>query len=241
MKDQKVVFFDMGNTLLHFHFGKPDQEKDTAGINHLATYLRQFNRDIRVEDVKAGFFDLWLRGISSRRIDCVEYPVEGYLNAYLRKYGVRLDLNQSIEAMDRFYTEYRNNVWREEGLPQTLCELRWRGYKIGVVSNSRLYDEVMINCFKKAGLDRYIDTFTFSYYMKIAKPRREIFQAALVKTSAQATHVTMVGDSLEADIEPAEQLGWASIWFNRNNVLNETDVTPDAKIRSLKELLDLLT
>lgn len=139
--------------------------------------------------------------------------------------------------MNSFYTEYRNGVRCEEGLPQTLLELRNRGYRLGVIFNSRLYDEVMVKCFARAGLAEYIKTFTFSYYLGIAKPRLEIFEAA--KMSVGKADVTMVGDSLRSDIEPAQALGWRGVWLNREQKHNDTDVSPHAEIRSLKDLPDL--
>lgn len=236
----KIVFFDMGNTLLHFHFEKPDAEKDAAGIANLAAYLRRFGPAIQERDVKTAFFDPWLSGISRRRVDYVEYPVENYLNAFMARYEIQLTLDECIVAMKSFYAEYRDNVWCEEDLLQTLSEIRCRGYKTGVISNSRLYDEVMIDCFEQAGLVDYIDSFTFSYYLRVAKPQKEIFQAALSRMSIKSLDVTMVGDSLKSDIKPAQELGWTAIWLNRDNKSNGTDIRPCFEIRRLKGLLDLL-
>lgn len=235
-----ILFFDMGNTLLHFHRGRSDEEKDAEGIVHLTAYLKQFNVEITEKAVQTKFFRVWLKGISSRRILHVEYPVEAYLNDFLTKYGVKLDLNQCIAAMDRFYTAYRNGIWREEDLPETLVELQNRGYRIGVISNSRLYDEVMVNCFTQAGLSEYIESFMFSYYLRIAKPRLEIFHSARAKMPGRAKQVVMVGDSLASDIRPAQELGWVGIWLNRAGTPNGTSVEPCFEINSLKALLDLI-
>lgn len=240
IKNSKVVFFDMGNTLLHFHFGRTDEEKDADGIKHLTNFLQQFNCKIKFGDVKEYFFDTWQEGIASRRINHTEYAVEDYLNEFLKRYDVELDLSMCIKAMDIFYTEYRNHVWIEEDLHQTLENIRQKGYRIGVVSNSSLYDEVMINCFKKVGLAKYIDIFTFSYYLKIGKPKRQIFEIALAKMAVDARNAIMVGDNLQSDIEPAQELGLTGIWLNKNAILNNTDIKPDNEIFKLSELIDLL-
>lgn len=240
IKSSKVVFFDMGNTLLHFHFGRTDEEKDADGIKHLTNFLQQFNCKIKFGDVKEYFFDTWQEGIASRRINHTEYAVEDYLNGFLKRYDVELNLSMCVKAMDIFYTEYRNHVWIEEDLHQTLENIRQKGYRIGVVSNSSLYDEVMINCFKKVGLAKYIDIFTFSYYLKIGKPKRQIFEIALAKMAVDARNAIMVGDNLQSDIEPAQELGLTGIWLNKNAILNNTDIKPDNEIFKLSELIDLL-
>jgi 2-haloacid dehalogenase len=239
-KSSKVIFFDMGNTLLHFHFGKTDEEKDAIGIKHLTNFLKQYNRQVEFNDVKKHFFDEWQKVMPLRKINHTEYAVEDYLNGFLKKYDIELDLDMCIKALDIFYTEYRNNVWTEENIHHTLENIKQRGYRIGVISNSRLYDEVMINCFKKVGLAKYIDVFTFSYYLKICKPKKQIFEIALDRMKVNPEDAIMVGDNLKSDIEPAQKLGLTGIWFNKNLTLNDTDIKPDNEIFKLKELIELL-
>jgi FMN phosphatase YigB (HAD superfamily) len=144
----KVVFFDMGNTLLHFHYGKSDNEKDTNEINYLTNFLQEIDPRVQIDDVRKNFFERWQKVMPLRKVNHIEYPVEDFLNNFMKKYEVNLDLDMCIKAMDVFYTEYRNNVWIEEEIHQTLDNIRNKGYKIGVISNASLYDEVMINCFK---------------------------------------------------------------------------------------------
>ncbi len=239
-KNSKVIFFDMGNTLLHFHFGQTDEEKDIIGINYLTNFLKQYNCQIEFEDVKEHFFDVWQETMTLRKINNTEYAVENYLNGFLKKYDVELDLDMCIEALDAFYTEYRNNIWIEENIHQTLENIKQKGYRIGVISNSRLYDEVMINCFKKVELDKFIDIFTFSYYLKICKPKKQLFEIAIDRMKVNPKDAIMVGDNLQNDIDPAQRLGLTGIWFNKNLTLNDTDIKPDNEIFKLRELIDLL-
>ena len=158
-KDLKVIYFDMGNTLLHFHHGKTDKEKDDIGIVYLTNFLKKFNCQIQLDDVKRYFFDEWQKVMPLRKINNIEYAVEDYLNGFLKRYDVELDLDMCIQGIDIFYTEYRNNVWIEEDLNGTLEKIKQKGYRIGVISNSCRYDEVMINCFKEAKIHKYIDEY----------------------------------------------------------------------------------
>ena len=57
MSDIKVVFFDMGNTLLDFHRVKSDYEKDMQGLIYLTEYLNKFNANITLYDVKNIFLN----------------------------------------------------------------------------------------------------------------------------------------------------------------------------------------
>ena len=239
-KNFKVVFFDMGNTLLHFHHGKSDHEKDIIGLNYLTSFLQEINSKILLDDVRKDFFESWQKVMPLRKVNHIEYPVEDYLNNSMKKYGVNLSIDMCIKAIDVFYTEYRNNVWIEEEIHQTLDNIRNKGYKIGIISNSSLYDEVMINCFKKVELDRYIDTYTFSYYLKIGKPKKEVFEVALNRMNVRPNEAVMVGDNLVSDIKPAQDLGLTGVWFNKNQISNNKPIKPDFEIAYLKELRDLL-
>lgn len=236
----KTVFFDMGNTLLHFHHGKSDNEKDTSGINYLTNFLQEIDPRIQLDDVRKNFFERWQKVMPLRKVNHIEYPVEDFLNDFMKKYQVNLGLDMCIKAIDVFYTEYRNNVWTEEKIHQTLDSIRNKGYKIGIISNASLYDEVMINCFKKVRLDKYIDTYIFSYYLKMGKPKKEIFKVALKRMNVNPNEAVMVGDNLLSDIKPAQDLGLTGVWFNKNQISNDIGIKPSFEIALLKELRDLL-
>lgn len=235
--DLKVIFLDMGNTLLHFHFGKTDEEKDAVGLEHLTNFLNRLNPKIQYKDVKSDFFDKWQEIMTLRKENRTEYPVENYLNDFLRKYEITMGLDMCIEAMNVFYTDYRNNVWFEEDLYQTLNTIKRKGYRIGVISNACLYDEVLINCFKKAEIFELIDSFTFSYYLRVGKPEIRIFEEAMKKMMVKPKEAIMVGDNLLSDIEPAQKLGLKGVWYNKDKASNNTHVKPDLEINLLTDLL----
>ena len=126
-KSSKVIFFDMGNTLLHFHFGKTDEEKDAIGIKHLTNFLKQYNRQVEFNDVKKHFFDEWQKVMPLRKINHTEYAVEDYLNGFLEKYDIEVDLDMCIKALDIFYREYRKKGWTEEIIRLTLEDIKQEG------------------------------------------------------------------------------------------------------------------
>ncbi|MGH4122857.1 MAG: HAD family hydrolase [Clostridium sp.] len=236
LKNKKVIFFDMGNTLLYFHFGKSDEEKDKIGLKLLTKYLKEFDCRITVNEVKTEFYDKWNKILGLRKDTLIEYEVDKFLNEFLKEYNVNLNHEQCIKAIDIFYSEYRKHIFVEEGVCELLSKIRSKGYKIGIISNSCRYDEVMINCFKEANIDCFIDNYTFSYYFKICKPRLEIFKKALEKMNISPKEAVMIGDNLNADIKPALTLGMTGIWLNKNLKENNTNISPHMEILSLMEL-----
>jgi HAD superfamily hydrolase (TIGR01509 family) len=78
----------------------------------------------------------------------------------------------------------------------TLGVLRERGIRIGVVSNTA-HD--LRDFFKRARLERYIDAFTFSYEVGVAKPARKIFAVACERLGVPPANTLMVGDDAVSD------------------------------------------
>jgi putative hydrolase of the HAD superfamily len=235
MNRVKVIFFDMGNTLLHFHYGQSDDEKDMQGLIYLTEYLNKFNKNITLDEVKEEFFEKWMDGIEAGKETHIEYPIEGFLNRFLEKYNLSLNLEQCIEAINLFYTEYREQVYFEENVYDTLRRIKNKGYKIGIISNTCYYDEVMKGCFKKAKIYDLIDNFTFSYSLRIGKPNKKIFKNAMDMMKITADQAIMVGDSLESDIKPAADLGMKTIWLNSNNKMKK-DGGPDFEISNISQI-----
>lgn len=233
----KIIFFDMGDTLLRFHEGPTDEVKDEIGIKEVASYLSQFSSDISFSSVKEDFFIPWSQCFEKRRVTLEEYPVEDYLNNFLSRYGAQLTKDEAIQTMRRFHIAYNRYVKTEPQLSKTLNELKKRGYRIGVISNCYLFDEVMIDHFKSTGIHDFIDTYVFSYYLRKRKPRPEIYLEALNRLNAKPEEGVMVGNLLKEDVWGAQQVGMQGIWLNKEMAPNETKIIPDATIKKIADLL----
>ncbi|WP_160689109.1 HAD family hydrolase [Clostridium sp. C2-6-12] len=240
MDGVKVIFFDMGNTLLNFHYGNSDEEKDEQGLIYLTRYLNKFNTNITINEVKNIFFKSWMEGIEDRTTTFKEYPIEDFLNNFLAEYNIKLNINECIKAINEFYTEYRENVFFEDNIYNTLKAIKDKGYKIGVISNTCYYDEVMKECFKKAGIYELIDNFTFSYSLRIGKPNIKIFKTAIETMKVFPEEALMIGDNIKSDIKPALDLGMKTIWLNSKNEKVNDKIIPNREITSLGELLKYL-
>lgn len=75
----------------------------------------------------------------------------------------------------------------------------------------------------------------------VGKPDTLIFDLALSTLDLRSEDVLMVGDNLHTDIIGANRQGTPSVWLNRFNQRNETDIQPAYEIKSLDELLTLVT
>lgn len=140
----------------------------------------------------------------------------------------------SAEAFDRTYRRFcaqnRNGYacaleyfhlskasWPDEleklypGVPDMLANLS-KKYALGIIAN------------QKAGLEERMDRFGIRKYFRVivgsgdvgvAKPDPEIFRYALCQAHCDAGDAVMVGDRLDNDIIPAQQLSMGTVWVRQ--------------------------
>lgn len=114
-------------------------------------------------------------------------------------------------------------------------------YRIGIIANQSVGSEERL---KKFGIWKYIDVLVASAEEGVAKPDRRIFKIALARAGCKPEEAAMVGDRLDNDIVPANDVGMYTIWIKQGNWIyaspKETLEYPDWTIRSLKELEELV-
>ncbi len=97
---------------------------------------------------------------------------------------------------------------------QTLHELRTRGYKLGLISNTgRTSAITQRRRMKDAGILDFFETTVFSNEVGWRKPDRRIFSVAIEKLNATPGRIIHVGDNPYADIWGAKQMGMRAFQF----------------------------
>lgn len=250
MEGLKVVYFDMGNTLLHFHQVLRDEEKDENGLMRMYEYIKEYNEKIDYNQFKSGFFLKWMEKFPERKVLLKEFDIDTFLNSFLRQYDIEFSREQCITAISFYYHDYKKFVFMEENTAITLKYLKQKGYKIGVISNTAYYEEIMIECFKAKGIHKYIDNYSFSYGVGRCKPHDDIFLDAMDKTKISPRESMMIGDNLLCDIEPAIRLGMKTCLFDNpykkeskgSKIGNNSSdlIEPDFVVKSIEELMNIL-
>jgi len=117
-------------------------------------------------------------------------------------------------------------------VPHTLEELRRRGWKLAILSNS---DDDLIAA-SQVQLGTVFDEVVVAQEISSYKPAHKHWQEFFQRTRApRESHVHVAG-SLFHDIAPANELGLVSVWINR---LGETAADGAQPTRELADLLDL--
>lgn len=211
----KVIFFDMGNTLLDFHRGISDEEKDKIGLERMISFLKPFhpNPKLTFESIWDDFYQPMLQELSKREILHHEIPVETYLDPFLEKYSLQLNEIEKIELMKIQFSFFAETVFIEPGLHEILAKLKDENYKLAILSNVGIYPEIFIDVFKQLDLRKYFEHCFFSYSARTKKPESEFFHYALRTMDVSPTQAIMVGDKVWYDIAPAKKLGLTTVWI----------------------------
>jgi HAD superfamily hydrolase (TIGR01549 family) len=221
----RAVIFDLGNTL-----ALPDWPRITsvsgrvvrlaAGEDELQSRLCQVMAEAdRSQD--------FLRDVADRRL------APGWelrrLYSGLGVDGPRLD-----ELMAALTAEHdKKHLWcalNEEAVP-VLGELRSRGIKLGVISNSP--DGRVEELIDLLGIGDYFGSVTDSYRAGVAKPDPRIFSHSVGQLGLGAGDAVYVGDSYAQDVAGAQDAGLRGVLYDPQDLRPDLDV---ARIRSLKEL-----
>ena len=119
-------------------------------------------------------------------------------------------------------------------VPAALAELRNRGWKLALLSNT---DRDLIGASQKQ-LAVPVDLAIVAEEVQSYKPAHAHWERFFEATTADREHHVHVAASLFHDIAPARELGLRSVWINR---LGETaDPEPDRELTDLSTLPDTL-
>jgi HAD superfamily hydrolase (TIGR01662 family) len=145
-------------------------------------------------------------------------------------------------ALDGLYAITQKNWYLEDDAIQTLETLLSNGYRLGMISNTS-DDRNVQKIVDRFGLRRFFEIIITSAALGIRKPDPRIFKVALDHFQIEPGAAAMVGDTLEADILGANQLGIYSIWITRRiQILGDDEllIQPKAVITALSQIPDLL-
>ena len=85
-------------------------------------------------------------------------------------------------------------------------------YEIGIIANQNPGSKERLESF---GILEYIDLVVASAEEGCAKPDRTIFEIALSRAGVRAADAVMIGDRIDNDIIPANEIGMKTVWVKQ--------------------------
>lgn len=157
------------------------------------------------------------------------------------------DLGAELDDADvDRYIDATHEVWhRSFSVPdearELLDELRRRGLRLAIVSNTATPGRLIRPLLAEQGLAERVDTIVLSSEHGKRKPHAAIFEAALAELGVAPERALFVGDRRYQDMLGAKQLGMRTAlagWFRQDD--HPDGAEPDFQPRSLLEILRIV-
>lgn len=164
----------------------------------------------------------------------------GAMEAMFHEFDVETSSPKYFEALDAYLKTWEPNTWTDpEALP-LLEDLKGRGFKLAVLSNTmwprRFHESVL----ERDGILHLFDYLLFTSETVAAKPHRSVFTDVLYNLDVAPEEAAFVGDRLFDDIHGAQSVGMRGIWIPHSNIpasqSSDLGITPDATVQSLSDI-----
>ncbi|MGD0269145.1 MAG: HAD family hydrolase [Candidatus Sulfotelmatobacter sp.] len=214
MPERRVIFFDVGNTLLF-----PNRAKMLAPIpSHRHPTIEQWQA---LERKTKNEFD---QGMQSGRVD---HGFWWTFHTYLLA-----ELGEDASLRSALIENTQNSANWDQILPGTreaLDRIR-QNFRIAVISNA---DGGIERVLSRCGIAACFESITDSGIVGVEKPRPEIFAAALKAMQARADESLYVGDVYSVDYVGARNAGMEAILLDLAGAYRDRDLP---RIESLEQL-----
>jgi putative hydrolase of the HAD superfamily len=214
MAERRVIFFDVGNTLLF-----PNRAKMLAPISiDRHPTLEQWQA---LERRTKAEFD---RGMQNGSVD---HGFWWIFHTYLLQ-----DLGDHIGVRDELVENTQNSANWNQILPGTRDALHRIGqnFRVAVISNA---DGGIERVLSRCGIANCFESITDSGIIGIEKPRPEIFAAALETMQARAEESLYVGDVYSVDYVGARNVGMQAVLFDVAGAYRDRELP---RVESLAQL-----
>ena len=214
MAERRVIFFDVGNTLLF-----PNRAKmlDSIASDRHPTLEQWQTLECRTKKE----FDLGMQDGG------VDHGFWWTFHTYLLQ-----QLGEDTGIRDQLVENTQNSANWDQILPGTRDALERiaRKFRIAVISNA---DGGIERVLSRCGIADCFETITDSRIVGVEKPRKEIFEAALNQMKARADESLYVGDVYSVDYVGARNAGMDAVLLDVAGAYRDCDLP---RVESLEQL-----
>ncbi|MFZ1527291.1 MAG: YjjG family noncanonical pyrimidine nucleotidase [Ferruginibacter sp.] len=118
---------------------------------------------------------------------------------------------------------------------EILDYLLQKKYSLHLITNG--FEKTQWSKLNNSGLNKYFTAVITSEGSNSLKPKKEIFDYALLAANAAITESIMIGDNQEADIKGAMNAGMDTVFVNHTNAT--ATITPTYTVTHLKQLEEI--
>ena len=224
----KHIIFDLDDTLCDYRKAKENARP------HINEVLKTFGIDID------GFWNrfnrvepLLFRQFADRSLTRDEYRIRRFADVLEGSHPRFLEISSELNHIHMRETNQKTELFYDT-IP-LMKVLRAKDIEAVILTNGP--SDGQRAKFKTLGLSRYIQRIYISEEIGFSKPNRRAFEFVLRDLDAAAPDVLMVGDSIENDIDGAEQAGIKAVLIDRGDI--HSGYT-GIRIVTLSEVIELL-
>jgi putative hydrolase of the HAD superfamily len=217
----QAVIFDWGGTLTPWHTVDHDALWLEVCTPHFSAELAAAH----AQAIRAAEFELWRLAETAQR------------SATLELVFTRAGVTAPDDLLDTYYRAWEPHTYTDPDVAPLLRQLRDRGIKTGVLSNTMWPRSAHESVFGRDGVLGLIDGAVYSSEIPWTKPHPEAFRAAMAAVGvSDPASCVFVGDRPYDDIFGAKRVGMRGVLIPHSEVPPHDEVVPDAVISRLTEL-----
>jgi putative hydrolase of the HAD superfamily len=236
-----AVIFDLGGTLLDWN----DWDGEVPGrwqrafdlLEASALYRELPGRDAFVAAMVEAEEAHWRRVVAEHWSG----PPSSLVSAGLRALDMHVSEAAILPILDAYARSVDRTAFVFPDTRQVLEELRGRGYRLGLLSNTWWAAEWHNADLATHGLSGLLDELVYTSDLPHSKPHPAVFLHTAALLEAQPSECLMVGDWPEYDIAGAVNAGMRAIWKTNGRERAEPPaISATATIAHLAELPALI-
>lgn len=223
----KHVFFDLDHTLWDFDKNSGLTFEKIFKLNNIDVKLNDFLPVY--EPINLNYWKLYREEKVTK--SALRY---GRLKEAFDEIGVHVE-DQVINHLSVAYIEHLTSFnYLFDNTVEVLNYLNNK-YQLHIITNG--FEEAQERKLKTSNIWDYFKTITNSEMVGVKKPNPKIFNFALDMANAKVEESIMIGDSLEADIEGAHNIGMDTIHFDYKDQYNSHNFKRITNLKALEKHL----
>jgi putative hydrolase of the HAD superfamily len=217
----RAVIFDWGGTLTPWH----TVDHDALWLEVCTPHFPGGRAAAHAKAIRAAEFELWRLAETAQQ------------SATLEHVFARAGVTAHEEILAAYYRAWEPHTYTDPEAAPLLRDLRTRGIRIGVLSNTMWPRSAHEYVFGRDGVLDLIDAAVYSSEIPWTKPHPEAFLAAMAAVGVtDPASCVFVGDRPYDDIYGAKRVGMRGVLIPHSDVPPHDGVVPDAIITRLAEL-----
>lgn len=227
VKNITDVFFDLDHTLWDFDKNSALTFEKIFKINNISLNLTNFL--FHYEPINLKYWKLY-------REEKIEKSTLRFsrLNETFLAIGYEVEADLICKLSEDYITHLTTFNHLFENTFEILDYLSVK-YNLHIITNG--FDEVQHKKLIQSNIHKYFKTVTNSEMAGVKKPDPKIFNFALQKANTNTDNSLMIGDSYEADILGAKNIGMDVVFFDINKVNLDADIKRIDNLIQLKNYL----